>query len=168
MRLAFERGAHVRRRRLAAIDVEHGRLDEDQPAFGGFVGQEHRVTWRITSMPLRSRGDGSSRSSDWPAFDDRQRARACRCRRVDDAAVMPRGDADDLPREVEAIGDFAEQRHEPPRDVAEADQDQRELGLGHVRQVACARCSASDVEQIVQPVEACAEVVGGSPKPSRR
>ena len=46
--------------------------------------------------------------------------------RIDDAAVVTRGDADDLPPEVEAIGGFFEQRHESPRDVAMA--DEREVG----------------------------------------
>ena len=74
-------------RRLAAIDVERRGLDDDQPAVGGFI-REESVTWRTKSMPLRSRGDGSSRSSDCEPSTIAAGARGVDAVRVDDAAVV--------------------------------------------------------------------------------
>ncbi len=82
-------------------------------------------------MPLRSRGDGIETIERLAAFDRGDGAARVDARGIDDAAVMARRDADDLPGEVETIGGLAEQLDEAPRDVAEPDQDQRELGLVH-------------------------------------
>jgi hypothetical protein len=56
-------------------------------------------------MPLRSRGVGSSRSSD--------------C------------DPSTIAAEIETVADFVEQANEPARDVPEPDERQRELRLCH-------------------------------------
>ena len=75
---------------------------------------------------------------------------------------MPRRDADDLPVEVEAIRGFAEQPDEAPRDVAESDQDQRQLGLVHATAGATGATGAryGDANRSLQPIETGAVVLG--------
>ena len=83
-------------RRLAAIDVEHRRLDADQPAFGGIVG--HRVgdlADHVDAAALaRRRVEAIERLA---ALDGGDRAARVDALGIDDAAVMARRDADDLP-----------------------------------------------------------------------
>ena len=169
VRLAFERGAHVRRGRLAAIDVEHGGLDASPAG-----PPPHRR--RADPRPGESRrcrcaraGAGSSRSSDWLASTVASARRVSMPADVDDAAVMPRRDADDLPGEVEAIRGFAEEPDEAPRDVAEPDQDERQLGLVHASEAAaCDRAAGSDASRSRSRSRPARLYSGGSPKPRRR
>ena len=150
--LAFERGADVRHRWFAAIDVEHRGLDASPAA-----PRPHRpprsATWRITSMPLRSRGEGSSRSSDCRPSTMAMSARAYR--RPPDPRRC-RGAAWRYPRpssEVEPIGGLIEQAHEAPRDVAEADRTSVSSGwfMRAKRWRSADAVAAIDTEQVAHP-----------------
>ena len=143
MHLRLEGGAHVRHRRLAVIDVEHRGLDADHAALGRFVRQGARdLADHVQSAALaRLRVETIQRL---PGLDQRQGAGDVHPVRIDHRAMTARGDGDDAPFEIQALGHFRQQPHEPPPDVAEPDQDERQRGRAHAPVAATRSLSASD------------------------
>ena len=127
---AFERRANVRRGWLAVVDIEHRRLDDDQPSFGGIVGKAFRnLADQIDAAALPRR-----------IVQRRQRlafVRTSECFRgidplaLDRAAMMAGANRDETPVEVQAIGGFVEQAEESSADVAETDKSQGNLRIAH-------------------------------------
>lgn len=116
--------------RLPAIDVERGRLDQDQSAVASLVGQHVGDVADDVDPAACVRG-GIEPIERAGRFDDRDRARGVDAIGRDHAAVPSRGDRGQPPREIEPIGHFVEKTHEASGDVAKPDQRERELGLPH-------------------------------------